>query len=282
VKVKNVVKLHVNIMKDQAGNIGTAATTAAAVIEDVKKMREIYAQIGLDVQLSNGGTPPEPDTSNPPNGAGLNMPGGNPSQDTWILDLDRANRRIYVDPSGEQRALLDDANLRTPSAGGKDDIEVYYINRFSMGGGAASFPSNALRPNGQGFANDQRYVNSIILATKMLVLDGSEGDRFYMILAHEVGHILEDRKQDSLTADVTHYPYTGLLPKPSEKTNLMVNGPYMIVSGKFIKRDMQGQPVFENGEPVLIDTNSGIFDSRRLTTGQEGTLNAHPELLHPA
>lgn len=261
VPVKKIVKLHVNIMRDKLeAQGGTPATTQAAVMANVKKMREIYAQIGIDVQLSNAGNPPEPAISNPPNGANLHLPANKPSLEEY--------RRPNA-PTGEERALLGDATLRTATQNGMDDVELYFVNRLSDGSGGEAFVKSTLQVADVGLAE------SAVMAAVMNHWDGTEVNRFYIVLAHEVGHILEDQ--------VAHFPYAIRLAKPAERTNLMADGVSMIVNGTgYIPTAAGLYTVDQNGKIQTGQVFDTIFDSRRLTKDQGTRLTStRNTLLHP-
>lgn len=290
VKVKKFVKLHINIMKDVAGAQGTPTVTNAMVDADLKKMREIYAQVGLDVQLSNNGNPPQYDISNPPAGTGLDtapagsLPGTPTSLDEFATWSDKFENKQWILPTLEEKALFGDATLRTPTTPqGKEDVEVYYVNRLSDGSGGESFVRNFLL---DGIPTPERYdlwtADSVVVTDQQLFPNGNYAQHLYFVLAHEVGHILDDRPNNSSAGDVSHFPYSGGNPSPTERTNLMVNGAFslaggigfrMNAAGKF-EKDVLGKRKYELLGPAILD-------SRRLTGEQETAMTARDDLMYP-
>jgi hypothetical protein len=270
VPVKKIVKLHVNIMRDKLeAQGGTPATTQAAVMANVKKMREIYAQIGIDVQLSNAGNPPEPAISNPPAGADLHLPAANPSlaENNTQPDATPAVQKMWANPTAEEKALLGDATLRTNPAN-VVDIEVYYVKRMSGGSGGESFMTNFLLQADQGLAD------SVVIAdVQKLPPTLQEGAHTYLVLAHEVGHVLESRANASRTVDLTHFPYRARPPKNGERVNLMVTATPSILNGSGYLLENDGTAIPDvNRKPQYVAFGSAIYDSRRLTQEQETTM----------
>ena len=190
VRPQKIVRLHVNILRITSG--GAAVVTVARVNVDIRQMREIYAQVGIYI---------------PP----VNLQEVDPPDNVELLN----GLEEYPNPAGgliaptlEEKSLLGAANLRTPTVGGKDDIEVYYVNFLARGGmpGSAgeSFPASWLA------AGDAKYADSVIV-------NAAQG---YTTLAHECTHILENRPPG---VD-PHYPYDARPPAILDKVNLMVPG----------------------------------------------------------
>ncbi len=219
VKIQHTVKLHVNIMRETVNGTQTVATQK--VLDHIRAMEEIYAQIGMAIQVVGIIGP-----TDPPNGAGLNTPGEKPSLDDAIPTVE--NGLVWLIPQAEDRALLSDQTIRTPTQGGKDDIEVYYVNRMTSGTDGLSYARSHLRQADAGLRD------SVIIRE----------DHTYIVLAHEAGHILENQGNAKVPiGDLTHYPYPGI-PRLEQRVNLMVHGKFAI-------------------------TSNTVFDSRRLTLGQE-------------
>ncbi len=308
VKVKRTVLVHVNIMR--TGTDGPPAVAEAAVLQDMKVAREVYAQVGLDMRFSDlpiQVTPPPhetwrmppngPEVSNPPAGANLHTPGDRPSLETAGMDEvpgppGTTNQgRMWHQITSEEAALLGTVRLRTTTVVYRKDVEVYYVLRASGGEAGGAYLRNFLRPENQNLAD------SVVMATKVMD-DGGETERpLPTILAHEVMHVLENAPNYADTHDTTHYPYYDDVPRGPERTNLMVTGSAMIRGGEGFVLSDEGlmQPRDDgSGKHKVFQTGSGVFDSRRLTRQQErgftfkygtativlpGLLNGRPEML---
>lgn len=318
VVVKKTVKLHVNVLMVPKTNANgevipgqTEPAVANAVVEqDVRKMREIYAQIGLDVQFTTYPiqvTPPPgdryrlppngPEIVDPPDGSGLHTPKINPSLE--LGGTVTTPGKMWDDPSDEQKALLGATNLRTITQNGKNDVEVYYVLRFSnQFVNGFSLTRDFQLPDNQKYAHTVvmprvAKMNSTVVANTLVTVVP-----VYMTLAHEVAHVLESGRNttDLEKFELTHYPYTGLSAKSGQRVNLLATGYTQIVDGKGYVLDEDGDIDLPGGKAVEVNTGSGIFDSRRLTRSQEqgdynagpgpvqrvrdGMMNGHPDLLH--
>lgn len=233
--------LHINILRNKAQNQqGTPVITDAEVLKDVTAMREIYAQVQIRVNIVGNRF----DTVDPPVGktASSTVDLTNGLEEYTDADV---NGNISV--TTEEKALLGEAKLRTPPQNGKDDIEAYYVNFFANSGvesgtGGEAFPSACLA------GANSMFADSIII---------SKAYRDYGDLAHEAGHILEDRPANT----DPHYPYTGLLPTKQETVNLMVRG----------------------GASYSIRVGN-VTDSRRLTQAQQDRMTSTmaPRLISDA
>ncbi len=153
VPVQKVVNLHINIL-----NSGGAAVATNAEVQDyVTAATKIFAPAGVRFQAT---------IENP-----VNAPAGvNVAAFQGYPGYTAANQ---YDVTAHEAALLGAAALRTAAT---DDIEVYFIERF-MG---ADRRGEALR--GTAVPN-AALADSIIISAR---------DTDYAVLAHEIGHILED------------------------------------------------------------------------------------------
>ena len=188
-------------------------------------MREIYAQVGIRVLIVEFTNIPNnvvaeisaignDQIRNPP--AGVNL--GN-DFDLW-KGINGATKKM--DLSGEEISLLgkSDSGYRTPTVNSgmpnaKDDIEVYYINKFNPDiAEGSSYPA--------AFVPDTKYANSVIVAA----------NRYYTILAHEVMHVLVET--GPLAAIRGHYGADDDNPTGVERTNLLVSGQFSFTGGTVI------------------------------------------------
>jgi len=149
VKIRKQVKVTAYILKD---NAGAAVTTAAAVDADIKNMREIYAQVGINIIFEGAILLNSPRDVNLADG----MDAGGPLTD-------------------EQKALLNGTNRTAATQGGTDDIEVWYVNRFAPNRYAGMSLSTARTPIAQ-------FANMVMIAATR---------KKWSTLAHEVTHVLE-------------------------------------------------------------------------------------------
>jgi SdrD B-like domain len=296
VPVKKTVKLHVNILNVPKVGGGTEPAVANAVVEtDIKKAREIYAQIGVDVQFSNlpiqvtttpdvWRLPPNgPEIVDPPDGAGLDEPAGKPSMKARTVQGVLAEAKMYYELTDEEKAILGAKNHRTVTSNGMNDVEVYYVQRILGEVSALSYSRDYLST-----FNDEKkkYVDSVVMSRQYTIMSNINAGTFveinppYLTLAHEVAHILDPERNTTsfTTIDTSHFPYKITKEKDVEKTkpagsgertNLLCAGGTWIYDGWGYKITAEGIAVIEGRKPVVLITGSGIFDSRRLTRAQD-------------
>lgn len=160
-----------------------------------------------------------------------------------------ANRRLIL--SQHDKVLIANPNLpdlrsETDSAG-KDDIEIFYTKKFKDGRKGFSYPDL--------WMPDSKYSDAVIL----------NANHSPAVLAHEVGHILENLPL--FNADLQrldpHFPYGVVGEQPHvflDRVNLMV----------------EGAPLRFNGVDEVVA-------SRRLNVDQETRMLANrPNLLRPS
>lgn len=213
---QKVVKLRINVLKDQAGEGGKPAVTREELDRDIARMREMYARVGIWVEtdINFGANPPQLvklTDGLEPRVEKLNVVARGPENTKYM----------EVAPSFEQLALLGDGTLhkKVPESGIKDTsyLHVYYVPRFSDDQTIGeSIPSAVFTGEGS------------VLGANTVMISGQ--DRNYGTLAHEVFHVLENHNvPEAIHAkgiDPTHFPYT--MPErkfePIHTVNLMVTG----------------------------------------------------------
>ena len=156
---EKVVKLHINILK--LAN-GTAVATPAVVATYVTAANEIYAQVGIRIELVGQMN----EVNQPVNGVGVDLSNGFSDFPDPTL-----NNNMIV-PTDEEKSLLE-ANLRSPTVNNlSDDVEVYYVNYLTSNSLGEAFPASIVA--------NASFADSVV----------SKGDTHYMVLAHEIAHLL--------------------------------------------------------------------------------------------
>lgn len=196
VNVKKNVKLNITILREWAG--GPPAVLQDYVFEDIRRMQEIYAQVGIAIPFEFVAIKTVDPPTAPAPGVNLALPEG-------LHDYTQVINEI-IQMTDEEKALLGATNPRlrttTEESGGKDDIEVYYVNNLSSGAKGRSYWAAGVPKDVNGVP-DARYADSLIL----------DGIRLYTTLAHEAGHVLMN--------DGEHFPHPAA-ESPLDSVNLMV------------------------------------------------------------
>jgi hypothetical protein len=243
VKVEKVVKLNINLMKDDPA-VPAKVATKADVEKDVVRMNEIYARIGVRVQAVINDKVAAP--------AGVSLADGLTGY-AGIVEGEEVGGKKYmrVDMSREELLLTSDRALKAkdPADPTKLDasvINVYYVNNFG---------DQATVAEGYGTATPLFPAPSNVVMI-------SSVDRNYGTLAHEVFHVLENiaipKTDYDNKIDVTHYPYT--MPLNKFEAIHTVN---LMVTGAGTKR------------PVIPT----VFDSVRLTEDQQARAGQNTALV---
>ena len=242
VAVQKVVKLNINILKN-----GANAVIATADVEaDVKRMRELWPQVGIrvDATINNPVDPP----------AGVNLADGLNEQYRPVRVKRNGQDYYGYQWIGESLALVSSTNLQAhdPANNALKDtsfVHVYYVNHFTTAPTANAYSV----PASVGV-----IWGDVAILANVKQRDPSD-------LAHEVFHVLENREipiADFLARpilDRTHYPYKPVPVGTFERIhsiNLMVSLPGTII-----------------GNPPTV------FDSVRLTDGQQTQVYARTLLV---
>lgn len=128
--------------------------------------------------------------------AGIDVTVDGPTAVNVPADVDLTDG-MDTNNSAEEAALLDGIG-RTPAVNGKHDIEIYYVNNFTN----PHIFANALSYSD---CDNKNHVNVVFIRQ----------DRHWKVLAHEVGHVLDD------TIGINpHYPYNWCGPHGTDQANL--------------------------------------------------------------
>lgn len=215
VKIRKSVNVSVYILTDarltelryRNDNVQGQVIKKADVEADIQRMRETYAQVGIHI-ASVSITP-------------VTVPDGVDLRDgiTRLKESVKGPGGVLLNvPSTEYADLLTKTNTnRTPTDGNNiDDVEVYYVNRFSdeRGVDIRKYGGQAMARAATAEADQKKYADTVVIAVDY---------RYQHLLAHEVFHVLESRP--TTVPGREHYPYTkgiGEFALPWEKVNLMV------------------------------------------------------------
>jgi hypothetical protein len=175
IPARGVVTLNVVILRgiDRNNKNKLVPTHTIKDVEaDIALAQEIYAQVGIIIKLA-GPIRVEDPPEDTPSIIAVGWPAS---------VLDDKEKLIQLNPN--TRKLFDAENLKAKSGTGV--INVYYVSKLELSKGAAFSWENLV-------AADKKYDGNIILGD--LTNEFGEGRlaRKHLILAHEVGHVLEDR-----------------------------------------------------------------------------------------
>ncbi len=236
VKIAKTVRVTVHDMRDKPkSQNGILAAPRPAIDNYVTRMKEIYAQIGVAVNVQI-------------------------YEDDPPIGLDLSNGLKY-DPenslSAEVTQLLADADLKTRTPNPPPDrprIEVYFIsNWFILNNGVPTVYPAAW---GRSFVRAGNWASKYADSSIIQMGKGEPIPKVlpYMTLAHECGHILENRTGSE---DAVHYPYADPLPADAslvDTVNLLVRG--------------------DRAEKIAV--NDKVTDARRLTVAQQNRMLGPP------
>ncbi len=193
VKIRKSVNLTVYILKQPNFQGGEMLVSMDKVVTHIRRARELYAQVGIDIPAVSITSYNVPGATPGPNG----YPAVDLSNGLDPATEDDDNQRVFPP---EMKNLLENTTTRTTTANGVDDIEVYYVN-FSA-------PNNEYL--GQAMARikvrDAKYYDTVVMYG-----DDADDDT----LAHEVWHVIENVGE--------HYPY-GKREWGLDRINLMIAG----------------------------------------------------------
>ena len=157
VPIEKVVKLHINILRDLKLADGGKQVLSPATVEDyVRVANLIYAPVGIKFTYA------APAVVDPPRDVIL-------TDGLTRYQFVKAGTKIPM--TDEEKALLGAGGLRTAAT---DDIEVYVVNYFTPRSEGESFWATGVP--------DAKYADSVII----------RGPTEYVVLAHEIGHVLMD------------------------------------------------------------------------------------------
>lgn len=199
----------------------------AAVEDDFRVMREIFAQAGIEVNAETITVESVPAAANGLPAVDLTdgVPFPTEADFQWSL-------------SPEMKGLVRNTVSRTLPDNYIEDVEIFYVNYFDD-----DHTGVALTRSWIPDADEREYADAAVVGVKGKAQD---------VLAHEVFHIIENRKSVS----DSHFPYGGLK-HGHDRVNLMVEGPRAINEFTHV----EGNPFAPWPPPVLW--------SRRLTQEQQ-------------
>ena len=210
VPLKGTVNLHISNLRTVPGNAGPFATTYDDILNDLIFANEALAQVGIRVKTSGA----VQDRNTP---AGVDL-----SDKFSPLTTELGSLLGFVGPAENPYRTATDA-------GGKDDIEVYYINEFSnlntRAMTVAGVPPNAA---GTGISIIIRNVHE------------------YTVLPHEILHVLYG----------TTGHIGGVAPNWIERTQLLVRGEDAITGAGVLDsrriEERQEAEIFKPGKLPVI------------------------------